>query len=43
MIEDNENIKRENNEILKSLENLTNLNNEYEKLVKINSQLKNNL
>ena len=43
IIEENEKIKKENFEIIKSLEDLKSLNNEYEELIKINSQLKQNL
>ena len=43
IIEENEKIKKENFEIIKSLEDLKILNNEYEELIKINSQLKQNL
>ena len=41
--EENEKIKSENNEIIKYLEDLQDLNNEYEKIIQINSKLKENL
>ena len=43
IIGENDKIKKENTDILKSLEDLASLNNEYEKLIQMNSHLKQNL